>query len=151
MNHHCQLTGRRLTVSACRGKRSRIPPPLEGQLEAGWHRTMMGCVCQCDRPCACTGPSPRGRPRTACSPESPRRCPRHSSPLGSFSGGSEEKKMYFCTVVLLFLDIFTPNVEGSQCKNIAGETNGFKIMDKHFNFTLNQRSTHSLLQLCLCQ
>lgn len=98
MNHRCQRRAHHLTVSECRGKHSKIPPPLEGQLEAGWHRTMMGCVCQCDRPCVCTGPSPQGRPHKACSPGSPRRCPRHSSPLGSFSGEPKEKNvtLYFC-------------------------------------------------------
>lgn len=74
-----------LTGFVCRDRRSRTPPPLEGQLEAEWHRTRTGCVCRCDRPCVCTDPSLRGRPRKACSPGSPPRCPRHSSPLCSFS------------------------------------------------------------------
>lgn len=51
-----------------------------------------------------------------------------------FLEDQRRKKIYFCTVVLLFLNIFTPNLVERQCKNIAGETNGFKIMDKHLNF-----------------
>lgn len=114
INHGCQLRACRLTVSACRGKHSRIPPPLEGQLEAGWHRTRMGCVCQCDRPCVCTGPSPQGHPRRACSPRSPRRCPRHSSPLCSFSGGSKNDvvRLFFLPSALwdvkMFATLFVP-------------------------------------------
>lgn len=74
-----------LTGFVCKDRRSRTPPPLEGQLEEGWHRTRMGCVCRCDRPCVCTDPNLQARPHKACSQGFPPHCPRRSSPLCSFS------------------------------------------------------------------
>lgn len=87
-----------LTGFVCRGRRSRTPPPLEGQLEAEWHRTRTGCVSRCDRPCVCTDPNLQGRPRKACSPGSPPRCPHRSSLLGFFSARQQRdnRNQYEC-------------------------------------------------------
>lgn len=74
-----------LTGFAYRGKHSKTPLPLEGQLEAEWHKTRMGCVCRCDRPCECTDPSRQGRPHMVCSPGSPPHCPHHNFLVCSFS------------------------------------------------------------------
>jgi len=94
-----------LTGFVCMGRRSRTPPPRGGQLEAEWHRTRTACVCRCGRPCACTDPILRVRPHTACSPGSPPRCPRRSSPLGSFSATTiqrEEEMMEETEALLRF-------------------------------------------------
>lgn len=90
-----------LTASVCRGRRSRTPPPLEAPPGGEWHRTRMGCVCRCGTPCGCTDRSPPARLRKAYSPRSPRRCPRHSSPHGSFSERDVEnlrKMLYECSL-----------------------------------------------------
>lgn len=83
-----------LTGCGCMGRRSRTPPPLGAPPEAGWHRTRTGCASRCGTLCECTAPSPRARPRRACFPGSLRRCPPHSSPLGSSSAGTHNRKWW---------------------------------------------------------
>ena len=74
-----------LTVCVCMGRRSRTPLPRVEQPEAGWSRTMRGCVSRCGTPCVCTVPTRLDHPHTACSLGSPPHCPHHNSPLGSSS------------------------------------------------------------------
>lgn len=121
----CSLWGC-LTGFVYRGRHSRTPPPLEGQLEAEWHRTRTGCVCRCDRPCVCIDPSLPVRPHKVCSPGSPPRCPRHSSPLCSFSArqqkddrGRWQSEIYYVVhfVIVFYRHRFSFNSGGDTMKS----------------------------------
>lgn len=127
-----------LTGFVYRGRRSRTPPPLEGQLEAEWHRTRTGCVCRCDRPCVCTDPSLRGRPRKACSPGSPPRCPRHSSPLCSFSARRQKddrREVIYCHGIMLscvLLSYFTGVGLGSAVRGGGHNSTSHQTSESNF-------------------
>ena len=82
-----------LTGFGCRDKHSRIPPPPAGQPWAAVPGTSLGCGSPRGIPCACTV---HCRPAHLCRagwPGSPRHCPRHSTPLGSFSAAQGKRRM----------------------------------------------------------
>lgn len=74
-----------LTGFGYRDKHSRIPPPPAGRPWAAVPGTSLGCESPHGTPCVCTAHCRRAHLCRAGWPGSPRHCPRHLTPPGSFS------------------------------------------------------------------